>query len=1042
MGPHKALFDINSINLQTSLMIEASAGTGKTYSIIQIFFKAIITLEKNIDFRKILIVTFTKKATEEMEEKIRNEIEKAIQTSKLESLNHTLNQEEKKNLQHLLQHFEEIHISTIHSFCKSILKDYPFELKLPSHIEILESEDHILNEIFLNILLNIHNNSTIFNLDFFLKNHNIEKLFLYVKKFLQESQNRENFILDFINESIEFKDLINEEEEKWKLHYNENKNLCKFLKFIYKEIQKFKIQKGIVTYNDLIIHVYKALVENKKLLEKLQNQYTLCIIDEFQDTDSFQWGIFKKLFIEKEGNVLVVVGDPKQAIYGFRGADLYIYFQVKQELASKIQIKQLNINYRSTRNFIEASNSLFITIFSNFYKNYETFKNYQIEYKNVEPNYNSNSNTEYNKYKPINFIELYEENINLSRMKIGHKIVDIIFDLVENHNHKFSEIAILYRSSTELNFIKKIFLKRELPFVDYANSSVFNTLEAIAIEYLLYFLAHPEDLIAKIKFLLYYFVEIPYTQIETIAQNSSIFQEKISEWKQILEKRNWFHLFYKILEDTKFYYKYLAFPNYERKITNFEHLIEILVEIGTLKKLGIMELYNEFKKLKSITSEEYELKLDSDEDNEGKVQLLTIHKAKGLEFKTVFILGWYDAKSPPVGDSHNYKYYDFEKSLWNLCFFYHDQKEDKKQSIERETIFEELRLFYVAITRAKEYAFCVYPFIKSKPSYFFNAIGLKKESLHNNKIDFLPAKLEYKQKKSKEEQINSKTLENFYNILKDIETIDYVQKRYLLHSYSSLDKNLNKIKSAEFEESDFDEEVSKSEIETKITTNTSFDVYFPPGPNTGNCIHKIFQILSFHDFHNYKKNYIKKMYKKHIEYCLKFYSFNFNEEFEDFFYDFLNTILSTKINNEFSLKEISPATTKKEIGFLIKNLDSNNISKLANSYITGNIDLFFEHNQKFYLLDYKTTTLYNYDLETLQEYTDHHYKIQYLLYSYALYLWLDTIKKISLKEYLEKPIPGGIIYYYLRGYESNSKGIDFRNFLSFKKIKEELEAIL
>ncbi len=1059
MNSKKNFFNIETIDLNSSLMIEASAGTGKTHSIIEIFFKLI--LKKEVNFRNILIVTFTKKATQEMISKIREKAEETINSDFKEKQTYKKCTKEIKIIEDLLSHFEEIHISTIHSFCKTIIEQYPFEFNLPSLIEIIENEDLILNKIFLNFLLNIQKDSKISHLDFFPRNHSINKLFLYSKRFLEESQKTENFVLDFINESIEFKDIILLEENEWKLKFDQNKKFCKYLKYIYNQVQQYKKNKGILTYNDLITSLYKTLELNQKLLENLQNQFQVCIIDEFQDTDFFQWSIFKKIFLGKSGNILIAVGDPKQAIYGFRGADLYIYLKAKNEISKhnpsdiNSRIFQLSINYRSSQNFVNAINTLFRSVFEHFYKKTEIRKDCQIEYteiKSKNTNLDNNKNqTLYKMYKPINFIEVNQNYTNLARREAGNIIAKIIYDLVKNYNYKYSEIAILYRSSIEAEFIKKILLRWELPFVDYTNINVFNTLEAIAMEYLLCFLAHPEDTVVRKKFLLYYFIDIPYIEIEVIEQNSFDFQEKISEWNQILEKRNWFQLFYRILEDTKFYYKYLAFPDYERKITNFEHLIEILVEIGTTKKLGAIELYHEFKKLKNLVSEEYELKLDSEDE---KIQLLTIHKSKGLEFRTVFIIGWYDVKSPAIGDSHHYKYFDFRNSLWNLCFFYLDQKEEeKKKLIEREVLSEELRLFYVAITRAKELAFCVLPYIQSKPSYFFHFIGLTEEfkkNTNNTEINFFSTdsflvKESTKEKTFSETQSQFEELSKSYEHLNKLESNVYTEKRYFLYSYSSLERNINKKTFSELDESDYDEEFLEiEEMENKESKNlsTKFDFYFPPSVNTGNCIHKIFQIISFCDFLKYNKNYLKNIYKKRIEYLLKFYSFHFDSELEDFLYNFLHTILSIRINNEFSLKEIPTETIKKEISFLIQNLNPCIISKLPNSYITGNIDLFFEHNNKFYLLDYKTTTLFQYDVETLKEFTDNHYKIQYLLYSYALYLWLDKIKKINLKEHLETPIPGGIIYFYLRGYESESKGIDFRHFLSFNQIKEKLEEIL
>lgn len=1028
---------IKNIDLKYSLFIKASAGTGKTFIITRLFLKYV--LEQNIDFKKILLVTFTKKATQEMLIKIRELIDSGLKDKKLDFLQkQDLEDNQIQKLKEILNHFEQIHISTIHSFCKNILKNYPFELNFPSHAKIIESEDAILKEIFLDFILEYPKKKKEINLDSFLREHSIQKLYEYTNRFILESKNREDYVLNFIKEEISFKNIIS---NQFKFNEETLQNLIHFFLYIYKEIDNYKKFKSLFTYNDLIVQLYKALAESSYFLSLLQNLFTIGIIDEFQDTDSYQWLIFKKIFLDKDGNHLVVVGDPKQSIYGFRGADIYVYQNAEKEfsnLTEKAKIYTLDTNYRSTKEFINKANYLMKTIFNNFYNKIQIPKEYQIDYETIKPaDWEIIPRLEYNQYQPINFIKVEGESINDTRTKFSEQIAKIIFDLVRT-KYKYSDIAILYRSNNELSNLKKILLRFDIPFIDFSNISVFNTLEALAIEYLLYFLAYPDETSARKRFLLYYFIDIPYTKIENLEDYYFYIQEKISEWIQILQNRNWLLLFYKVLEDTKFYYKYLSFSDYERKITNFEHIIEILVEIGTKKRLGAIELYNEFLNLKRSSQEDLNLKLESEDE---KVQLLTIHKSKGLEFPIVFISGWYDTKSPSIGDSHNYKYFDFDNSLWNICFFYNNDKIDTlKKSIEREFYLEELRLFYVAITRAKEYVFCVYPFTKSKLSNFFSSIDLTEESLE--KINFIKDSVGNQTKSFIQDNIKNteQNLElEIYKRLKEFESIPYKNKVYALYSYSSLIKNINTKVQTEIEQLDYDEVLIENESH-KTIYHSHFDKYFPSGANTGTFIHKIFEIINFQDFQNYIEGNIRKIYKTKLEIYKKIYSFDYGEAFDSFFYNFLNEILSIDVYNGICLKNVDPKKIKKELGFLIQNIQSKKdfIKIFDNSFITGSIDLFFEYDQQFFLLDYKTTTLDDYEPQTLKDYTENHYKIQYLLYSYALYFWLDNLKKIQLKDYFNKSLPGGIIYFYLRGYRSKSKGVDFRKFLTLKDLEKEL----
>lgn len=1042
----QTITDIKQISLDKSLFIEASAGTGKTYTIIRLFFRYI--LEREIDFRKILLVTFTKKATEEMLNRIYELASDLILKKNFDFLNLNSLDNKIQILEDLLKNFDQINVSTIHSFCRGILRDYPFELNLPSNVEIVDSEKPILEKIFFDFIFNYDSKKANYNLDSFFQKSALQKLKLYLERFILESQSRIDFILDFLElGDCEFSVTSNKQNCQRNNLNEEIKPIVNFFYYIKEEIQNYKKYNEVFTYNDLITQLYFALSKKDENFKKrLQNTFQIGIIDEFQDTDPYQWEIFKAIFLENKENQLVVVGDPKQAIYGFRGADIYTYFEAKKYYQKKhYTILSLNKNYRSKKTFVENLNKLMKEAFSEIkqIKNIDNF-----EYSDVEPSSEKEQNKKECKIQyGIKLIQVEGDKVDSARKAYGEIIVKTIQYLIKNCDYKYSDIAILYRGEEDIKPIKEVLLKREIPFTDYAQNSVFQTLEANAIEYLLEFLAYPEDLKARKKFLVYYFIDIPYAKIEELDKQYSIIQEKIGNWKKLLEERNWLKLFYKILEDTKFLYRYFAMPDFERRIANWEHIIEILIQIATQKQLGALELYKEFLNLKLSSDEEYSLRLESDED---KIHLMTIHKSKGLEFPVVFVSGWYDTKAPSVGDNSNFKYYD---SKWHICFFY-DQK-GKENEIRNEHIFEEFRLFYVAITRAKDLAICVYPDINSKKSKILGSYFLKNAE---GELFFSDLSKEIEEMENQTESLvkedHKEEAKNINDIYKDIyeevlnyAKIEYDKRRYKLHSYSSLTK---KETFSELEERDFDQ-IIKEEI-TQIPPKTDFDKYLPYGNKTGIFIHKVFEMISFKHFHNYdsEKESIKNKYKKIIEYHRKLNSISIKESelnnFYDFLFDFINEILNIQFNiqiDNFCLKDIDSTKTKKEIGFLIQNLKARDIINQIikqDSFITGNLDLFFEHNDKFYLLDYKTSVLPNYEQNTLKDYTEKHYKIQYLLYSYALYLWLNSIGKIKKEK---EKLPGGIIYFYLRGYkDQNSRGVYFQEFLTFKAIEKELKNTL
>jgi len=128
------------------------------------------------------------------------------------------------------------------------------------------------------------------------------------------------------------------------------------------DVYKFKQENGLISYEDMISLVHNALSKSDNTFKKaLQKRYKYALIDEFQDTDILQWNIFKNIFLCGTDNRLVIIGDPKQAIYGFRGADVFAYYTAKKEMIGQFNAKyySLNQNWRSVPSLIKAFNKIF-----------------------------------------------------------------------------------------------------------------------------------------------------------------------------------------------------------------------------------------------------------------------------------------------------------------------------------------------------------------------------------------------------------------------------------------------------------------------------------------------------------------------------------------------------------------------------------------------------------------------------------------------------------------------------------------------------------
>ncbi len=331
-------FKIEKFKTNKNLFVEASAGTGKTYTIRKISAKLV---RAGIPLSKILFLTYTEKAAGEMKDRIRKEMQ--------ECYDNATDACEKILFAKALQNVDNTVIGTIHSFCKKILHDFAYEANVAFNLE--NANDALKNDLIDKMIRDTWRDS-IADLD--IKN---------VKSLLNSS-------LESWNPEIKFRTLDENSSEK----KDEEKFLI--LKFcsqefpnLYKEWEKKKIESNTQTFNDMIFTVREAICPQGKspnvptlLCKKLRENYKIAIIDEFQDTNQYQWDIFKTVFLESKENNIIVVGDPKQSIYSFQGADpkefdrMFTYFNKNAQDFEKVH---LDVSFRSTKAVMDCVNLLF-----------------------------------------------------------------------------------------------------------------------------------------------------------------------------------------------------------------------------------------------------------------------------------------------------------------------------------------------------------------------------------------------------------------------------------------------------------------------------------------------------------------------------------------------------------------------------------------------------------------------------------------------------------------------------------------------------------
>ena len=315
-------FDIKEFEPYKNYVIDASAGTGKTYNIIEIVKK--LVLENICKLNEILIVTFTDKAAGELKDRIR------------------------KGLGEL--YTEDSSIYTIHSFCDNVIKEFGVSSNLPLNMTLVSDENlyNFINEYIRNddITTDI---LTAFKLKEFDCKYLAKGLVNGINKYYLNKDNEEDETI------ISMEKIKSEDVDFDRLYIT-----TKYLKDAYISYLNYKKENNYKTFDDMIRQVRESIIDDKcDLKDKLRKKYKYAIIDEFQDTNQLQFDIFSNIFLCENHNI-IVVGDPKQSIYSFQGADVDVYLKAKKIIVDNGGIDCILMkNYRSRKEQVESCNNLF-----------------------------------------------------------------------------------------------------------------------------------------------------------------------------------------------------------------------------------------------------------------------------------------------------------------------------------------------------------------------------------------------------------------------------------------------------------------------------------------------------------------------------------------------------------------------------------------------------------------------------------------------------------------------------------------------------------
>ncbi len=885
------------------------------------------------------------------------------------------------------------------------------------------------------------------------------------------SEDIDLLLFDIPNEDILFKYFysknINKEIKKFNLDFDLSRFKClqdkiyEIKEGIFTEFVRIFIQlaytKLITKKKDLSIFNYSDLiktVENKylasdlsddKSLSDIQNRFKCILIDEFQDTDYIQWNLIKKFFNNKK-HFLLCVGDPKQAIYKFRGGDIETYLDAK---SNAIEILSLKNNYRSSSKLLDVINKL--------YKN--GLKESKLEYKKLNAKNNDSINYEFEFNNVFEIIEFSKKKIHIEEL-VTQYIVNFLFI---NKEIDINKISILTLYNSQCLELKNKLLKFNIPSQIKNKQNVFDTEASTLLIFFIDSLLNPRlfrniSLLSTSKF-----VEIDVEELidQEISKKLENLMNQCINWSLELREKGFLNLVNELIIS----YNSSSINSDPDLYANLFQLSEI-IEIELIRnEFNLNKVFKWYQNqidnsLRICTGEDY---LTKDYNLQNGINLSTIHNSKGLEYDIVLcpylsiISNKSNKTKGPIWKSI------LDRNIYINISNNYSKVEEFYLKEERDLFKESERLIYVALTRSK------YKLI------IFNDIDNTNNILNNDLLSNLENIQIYKsESEDKFLKMNITEFSHRFNInglrnnLWKINKVNTKKPKIFspdevisFSSYSSWIRKDKKTNYSSNEYKDYEDNISivNTLKETNLNKSQNYPDYldlpnplsdFPKGNIAGTCLHKIIERFDFQNDNS------EKLLDLIIE-ELNFFQIDSSLAFKvrDGILRIINIPLGNKLRNK-RLIDICSKNVLKEFRYDLplsyngRNITASDISKcfsldkefefcqdysnkvknlqISNKgFHSGCIDCIIPigntlEESKWWVIDWKSNFISgsensdcfpkNYNYKNMkEEMIKHHYPLQSHLYLLALHRFL----KWRLKNYQPKLHLGGYIYFFLKG---------------------------
>ncbi len=808
--------------LQGRVLIEASAGTGKTWNIGLIYLR--LLLERELRVEQILVTTFTDAAAQELRERLRRRLVEAerwlgdsaqqARQPEEDSLEDYLKAKFSTNVAPALRRiqiartdFDRAPIATFHALCQRIQRDFPLQSSAAISADKLLDERALLQECVedfwrrryldhavdgtefdtvvrfgpqglmrdLGSLLTrrdlvvaadgaadlgrqvaqLSTRASIAELRrlgsdkslYAARKHALKDRFSAIADILQAGVDVQSQLDKKLDKCFDVQYLLEQQAagapislvehalvralQTLRAAFSVSRNFARgqvlvaAAAYCRQEIPRRARQRDAQTFSMLIDNVHARLYSaagDAALADSLFKAFPAALIDEFQDTDRRQFEIFDRIYRngEKQSRgTLVMIGDPKQAIYAFRGGDIAAYLRASEQVDVRYS---LGVNHRSSAALITAINALYAHTGGGFDDPRIRYRQVQASARNNETAYalagvpvatpmslhRFRGGAVNAKGEPLSTLVELEK---LALKDCADRIVALLNDArrtIGGRRVSPGDIAVLVPTNAQIAELRRLLSARDVPCVGSGRASVFDSEIARDLDLVLFAVVNADDDRAvrgalSTRLLGAKFADFLHWQDDVQQFEREL--ERFANWRELCRTRGILALIESLLSYRGAWL--LTTADGERAITDLRHLGELLAdEEGTLH--GLAELYAWFSSMRregasdgdSDAAEGRQLRIESDA---RRVQLLTLHASKGLEFPIVFLpLAWRISAqhTPNVLHFHD----DDERGCIDLGSA---RFTDHRARHFREDLQERLRQFYVAATRAK-YALHVY----------------------------------------------------------------------------------------------------------------------------------------------------------------------------------------------------------------------------------------------------------------------------------------------------------------------------------------------